>query len=241
MSTQPVSPKALATNSMAVSFLRQNKNKEAVSYFLQGLQHMLSGDSSFEEMPSASHPCHETTGPLSPPEDGSIHAVAAPEIRNTEAASSPDNVFSIFNRAIVVTPACESSATTQSPEYRAIVTAVFLYNMGLAYHREGTEQGCSTMLRKALDIYNMARKTLSTEKNQQANTAVYDLVMFALASNMGHIYSVFYHREGAVECRRYLLLNIARFPSVLSPEDYASFSLNMMLGGESMLQFATAA
>lgn len=245
---QKISPSALETNTMAVAFLRQNKNKEAVSYFLQGLKHMLSSEANCvssddnDVLASPTQPCHDdSSGPIAPREEGSIHAVAAPDLRNTEAASSPDNVFSIFNRAIVVTPADDTSATAQSPEYKAIVTSVFMYNMGLAYHREGAEQGSSEMLRKAIDIYDMARKTLSTEKNQQANSSVYDLVMFALANNMGHIYSLFYHRQGAVECRRYLLQNISRFPGVLSPEDFATFSLNVMLSGDEMLQFAAAA
>ena len=93
-------------------------------------------------------------------DEGSIRTVDAPALKNRDTETSPDNMFVLFNRAIILSPSPTSS--------------VFLYNMGFLRHREGVERGCSALLRKALHFYEMAGRVV------RKSPAGSDLVMFVM-------------------------------------------------------------
>jgi hypothetical protein len=224
----------LDANTMAVALMKEDKTAEAISCCHQGLRTLNSKTDVAETIHDQTSECAEQCSVhqsckrrrLMPVGDeGSIHTVDAPALKNRDMEMSPDSMFVLFNRAIILSPsALADKVTTES---------VLLYNMGFAYHREGVERGCSALLRKALHGYEMARRVLSKIP------AGGDLVMFALVNNMGHIHSHFFNKQAADGCRRSLSLNISMYFRILSKCDFAFFCMNF--SKSDMLQWAPAA
>jgi hypothetical protein len=215
---------------MAVALLKENKTAEAISCFRQGLRTLNSKTDVAETICGQTSECtvHRSSKrrrlmPVG--DDGSIHTVDAPAIKNRDIEMSPDNMFVLFNRAIILSPSVQTD--------KATTASALLYNMGFAYHREGIERGCSALLRKALRGYEMAARVL------RKSPAGSDLVKFALVNNMGHIHSYFFNKQAADGCRRCLSLNISAYSRILSKYDLAFFFMNLLK--TDMLQFAPAA
>jgi hypothetical protein len=209
-----ISPTPLDANTMAVALLKENKTAEAISCFRQGLRTLNSKTDVAETVCGQTSDCaeycsvHRSTKRrrLMPVGDeGSIHTVNAPALKNRDTETSPDNMFVLFNRAIILSPSAQAD--------KATTASVLLYNMGFVYHREGVERGCSALLRKALHGYQMAGLVL------RKSSAGSDLVMFALVNNMGHIHSHFFNKQAADGCRRCLSLNISTYSRILSKHD----------------------
>jgi hypothetical protein len=230
-----ISSTPLDANTMAVALLKENKTAEAISCFHQGLR-MLNSKTNVAETihgqtseRAEQYSVHQSSNrrrliPIG--DEGSIHTVDAPALRNRDMEMSPDNMFVLFNRAIIFS----SSASLAD---KATTESVLLYNMGFAYHREGVERGCSALLRKALHGYETARQVL------RKSPAGSDLVMFALVNNMGHIHSHFFNKQAADSCRRCLSLNISTYFRILSKCDFDFFCINFFK--TDMSQWAPAA
>jgi hypothetical protein len=169
-------------------------------------------------------------------EQGSIiRTEDVPALKNADMETSPDNMFALFNRAIILSSV--STPNARSSAYEATVASVFMYNIGLVYHRDGIERGCSALLRKALNAYERARKSL--HKSQAGS--IFDLILFALLNNMGHIHSHFFDKQEADACRRCLYQNYSKCSRILSKEDFAFFFMNILVMKADLLQFAPAA
>jgi hypothetical protein len=219
-----LTPNPLDANTMAVALLKENKTAEAISCFRQGLRTMLNSEPTdvaetiYGQTSECAEQCSVHRSPkrrrLMPVGDeGSIHTgVDAPALKNRDMETSPDNMFVLFNRAIILSPSARSNEATTA--------SVFLYNMGFVYHREGVERGCSALLRKAVHAYETARQSL------RKSPAGSDLVMFALVNNMGHIHSHLFNRQAADGCRRCLSLSISTYSRILSKYDVAFFCMN---------------
>jgi hypothetical protein len=256
-----VSPTPFHTNTMAVALLKENKSAEAISCFRQGLRTMFlkknTKTNSIAEHTSCdtsecAEQCHHSTHrskrrKLMPVEtrqadlneQGSIiRTEDAPTLKNADMEMSPDSMFVMFNRAIILSPATPAA---QSSAYEATVESVLLYNMGLVYHREGAERGCSTLLRRALNVYRVALKSLSLHKNQAGRSRMIDLVLFALVNNMGHIHSHLFNKQGVDGCRRCLHQNLSTYARILSKDDFAFFFMNLLVVKTELFQCAPAA
>jgi hypothetical protein len=229
-----LSPTPLNANTMAVALLKENKTTEAIYCFRQGLRTLNSKTNVAETIHGRTSACAEQCAvhrsskrrrlmPLG--DEGSIHTVDAPAIKNRDMEMSPDNMFVLFNRAIILSPSAHAN--------KAATESVLLYNLGFVYHREGVERGCSALLRKALQAYETAWQVL------RKSPAGSDLVMFALVNNMGHIHSHFFNEQAADGCRRCLSLNISTYSNILSKHDFAFFCMNFLK--TDMLQYAPAA
>jgi hypothetical protein len=229
-----IPPTPLDANTMAVALLKEKKTAEALSCFRQGLRMLNSKTDVAETICGQTSECAQQCSVyrsskrrrLTPVGDeGSIHTVDAPAIKNRDMEMSPDNMFVLFNRAIILSPSARVD--------KAATESVLLYNMGFAYHREGVERGCSALLRKALQGYETAGRVL------RKSPAGSDLVMFALVNNMGHIHSHFFEKQAADCCQRCLSLNISTYAHILSKYDLAFFTMNFFK--TDMLQWAPAA
>jgi hypothetical protein len=216
-------PTPLDANTMAVGLLKENKTAEAISFFHQGLRTLNSKTDVAETIHGQTSECAEQSSVHRPSkrrrlvpvgDEGSIHTMDAPALKNHDMEMSPDNMFFLFNRAIILLPSARADEATTA--------SVLLYNMGFAYHREGVERGCSALLRKALHDYKMAGRVL------RKSPAGSDLVMFALVNNMGHIHSHFFNKQAADSCRRSLSLNISTYSRILSKYDVAFFFMNFL-------------
>jgi hypothetical protein len=220
MNSSHISPTPLDANTIAVALLKENKSAEAISCFRQGLRTLHSKTDAAETVCGQTSECAEQCSVhrsskrqrLMPVGDEGIHIVDAPAIKNRDMETSPDCMFVLFNRAIILSPSARSDEATTA--------SVFLYNMGFVYHREGVERGCSALLRKAVHAYETARQSL------RKSPAGSDLVMFALVNNMGHIHSHLFNRQAADGCRRCLSLSISTYSRILSKYDVAFFCMN---------------
>jgi hypothetical protein len=255
-----VSPTPFDTNTMAVALLKENKSAEAISCFRQGLRTMLNTKNNSiaertscessecaEQCPHSTHRSKkrrlmpvETShqADLYEQESSIIRTEDAPALKSTDMETSPDNMFIMFNRAFILSP---STPTARSSTYEAALESVFLYNMGLVYHREGAERGCSALLRRALKFYEVAWKSLSLYKDQAGRSHMIDLVRFALVNNMGHIHSHLFNKQGADECRKCLHQNISTYAGILSKDDFAFFFMNLLAMKTELIQCAPAA
>jgi hypothetical protein len=229
-----IPPTPLDANTMAVALLKEKKTTEAIFCFRQGLRTLNSKTYVPETIHGKTSACTEQCSVyqsskrrrLMPVGDeGSIHTVDAPAIKNRDLEMSPDNMFVLFNRAIILSPSAQAD--------KAATESVLFYNLGVVYHREGVERGCSALLRKALHAYEKAWQAL------RKSPAGSDLVMFALVNNTGHIHSHFFDKQAADGCRRCLSLKISTYSSILSKYDFAFFCMNFFK--TDMLQYAPAA
>lgn len=222
---------SLEANALAVLYVTQNRSGDAVSSLVGGLKTLLdeSIPDSFKYEDKFVCSSSLTEGFPDGCGEGSIHAVHAPPFHNTEMSNSPDHVFSVFNRALIITPVSPSSDLQGNDEYKAIITCVLLYNLGLIFHREGVERGSCVSLRQALNIYETARRAISSRSTMDVNESVLRLISFCLMNNMGHIYGTLFETNAASACRNYLCERSSGFVDVLSTEDYTDLFTNMSL------------
>lgn len=116
---------------------------------------------------------------------------------------SPDNFFHLYEKAFVVT---NDAVDTMHPHaLQDRVAATIMYNVGLLCHRQALLRGNSTMLQRALFMYEMATSTVGRAFKGKTQIDEMDgLFMMALTNNMGHIYSHLFQLEEAMSCRRAL-------------------------------------
>jgi len=176
-----------------------------------------------------------------------IHVVKAPEIKNKEMEVSPDSTFAMFNRALVIfepiSPVAaaaaaysgDGSCSTYDDYSYDLIMSVFLYNLGLVYHREGVERHSSAALRKALYVYECAGAALSRSRHHVPSPS-YNVVMFGIVNNVGHIHAHLFHRPAAERSRDYLVRHVTRYQKLLSRADYAYYSMHFLLSGTADLQ-----
>jgi len=239
-------------NTTVVSLLRRNKKVGALLSFLDGIKRTIKSLECFIDVGvrRAGSYVFGQVFPHNRPLTGTNHGsgnknaelltctiVDCPDLTNDEFITSPASVFAIFNRAIVVS--WDSILTTKQEDCGSLVAAVSFYNIGLLYHREGVERGCTEHLAQALKEYEMAYATLLL--NELPPSTVLDLVLFGLANNMGHIYAHFFDTNQSRNCRNYLIQRINNYSELLSREDFSFVSVHILLADPALFQLAPAA
>lgn len=114
--------------------------------------------------------------------------------------SSSDDFFVIFGRALDFSfdsmTELQQKNMAQSLFCSHVLTAMLLYNIGLAHHFHGLETCESKDLSCALEYYSLAYTTLMDQEeialSVQRKTAIpLHLAFLSLANNMGHIHCYF--------------------------------------------------
>jgi hypothetical protein len=145
--------------------------------------------------------------------------------------SLQDNVFSFFDRVIVVSLCSEDSCD----EAREIQAATMLYNMGLCHHHKGIAMnGNRKYLQRALSYYQMAYESIDE------NRPVTDLtvhVLLALANNMGHLFSLALDHTAMRLCHESFIFLVSLIPTestIMNELDrrFFGFSTNCFLSME---------
>lgn len=168
----------VADISKAVSFLQEDKNKQALQLlaydaksFMVNILEQIQGDLPGQRFEGVSE----------------VGCVATPPIAS-DMNVSPCNEFRFYRNAFTI------KLLNENLEPRFIVhqlTGIIMYNMALAYHREGIQQGNLKLLRKALSVYRVALSSLL----QCSSRGVGRFLMLAVSNNMGHIHALFFEYE----------------------------------------------
>ena len=130
---------------------------------------------------------------------------------------SPDNLFCFYQKAFAA-KILDENVTSSSVVVR--LTAVAMYNLALAYHREGIQRGSSKLLYKALSMYSIAMSSLS----EGPQNAVDQMLLLAIGNNMGHIHSIHFEAEEA-HCWHQVLSGIL---DAIPVEFYAHFDRDLL-------------
>jgi hypothetical protein len=80
------------------------------------------------------------------------------------------------------------------------IPSVLLYNAGLLLYQLGLRNGCLEDFSRALDLFQRSRAMLAVQLQRGLGVAGLDILLLALANNMGHCYSHFQHTGKAKLC-----------------------------------------
>jgi tetratricopeptide (TPR) repeat protein len=136
-----------------------------------------------------------------------------------------DNSFHLFSRAILV----EGCGQVLAPSDHLLnrISMVVTYNMGIAHHLLGTQNGNNQRRNyiKALTMYEVAY----TLKKEYADN--HDLVYLAVFNNMGHIYSHFFDKQSTKRCLEGMLSVLMSCSSNedRAGEEYHPFFMNILM------------
>jgi tetratricopeptide (TPR) repeat protein len=152
------------------------------------------------------------------------------------------HAFSFFDRALVIDNAKLAAASSMAGQ--DCITAVLLFNAGLALHLEGRRNVClqQTSFKKALQLYKMVFDIL--ERWLDSDNEVNLLVYLAALNNMGHIYSHFCEGREAQHCLQLLhvVLETVKSSGIdIYSDEYNLFSMNaLILCGQEVAAAAAA-
>jgi hypothetical protein len=181
-------------NTTAVQLLQQGRHVKAICCLRRGVKFVLAQvdeDTNSTDRPSLV-PGHgsslERLDSMDIEGDERLtYTVAIPEVHHNIMSVSPENVFSVFNRAFMNFGVVSSSADCTK------AAATLLYNMGLAFHHLGIQENDTAALKKSLYTYQMAYRILG----QKCDDSFSYLVMVALCNNMSHIHGHFFDLKEA--------------------------------------------
>lgn len=216
-------PSIAAANFEAVTYLQQNDHQKAAQRLRSCLRTMRDHEA------SKSNSCSSLTlrsknKHCSSHQEWSIKAVPIPEIEPTDGVTGPDNVFSFFHRAILMTGDDEGLIDAVT---RKNTATVLLYNMGLCHHHKGLVAGKPKHLRQALYYYHMAYETID---DIQPIPELTSYLLLALANNMGHLYAHFFEFSEMRVCYEmflYVSASISLDNNVIFGDDKQFFCFTM--------------
>ena len=142
------------------------------------------------------------------------------------------NIFTVFCRAFVVTGDVEQGLAAATPEH--LVPAIILYNMGLSFHLHAIRVGSTIGMVRAYEFYRHSVALVETR------TAVVDvsrqrLLLAALALNMAHISSAFYHginTRTSMVLLRNLIFDAGRAQEDFDEDEMDVFTMNWIYFSE---------
>jgi hypothetical protein len=217
----------LEFNKLAVSLLERGKSKEAMNHFLAGLTTVNTAEELVSDKDNSSqHP----DARLFHTEDV-LHATILPPL---ECADHSCNFFTLFDHAL----SYDETQLSNDPNDLSLVSSVYLYNIGLAFHREGYARGKASLLHDALRFYRLAKEC---SYDSQCHSEDDHLILFAIHNNMGNIFAHFFDRDNARMCYK-VMVELAPSMSRILAENEAFFAtLYNLISGQEMFQFAPAA
>jgi hypothetical protein len=121
------------------------------------------------------------------------------------------------------------------------IPSVLLYNAGLLLYQQGLRCGSLEDFSKALDLFQRSRAMLAVHLQRGVGMAGLDILLLAVANNMGHCYSHFQHTGKANLCVD-LVYRVLQHTSVRCQhshrnwayltmrDDYEFFRLSILLG-----------
>jgi tetratricopeptide (TPR) repeat protein len=188
---------SIPLNAQAVVLMQQGSFQEAISVFRTAIGELLgrpAGDDHQQE--------NMDTTDNATPKLLSVRSVPLEHSLLNTSSCQDHHAFSLFDRPLVIDGA--ELATVSSFAVENCVSAVILFNMGLALQLQGMRNvdSLQTSYLKALIFYKMATEIL--ERCTNSDDEVNCLVYLAVANNMGQIYSTFCETSKAQQCLEWL-------------------------------------
>jgi hypothetical protein len=250
----------LHMNVQGVLLMQESKFAEAVPFFQKGLETLSSnnlGIANAGECPTSESsfceiiysPQHRTRIQVDELEKGEKQGrlLSSVALLNDNAAVH-DDIFLLFRRALHMPSAVEIGLTRNNEAYREILSGVIIYNVGLAHHLVGLQNGESQVISRALEFYLMAYSAFKGQiKFLRGKNHGLIIGLMAISNNAGHIYAHSRSFALATICHNQLSfclsttisLHINDHPSL--SEEYKIFFLNVCFFQERSLVSAPAA
>lgn len=188
--------KVLSSLSQAASLLQANRNGAAVQILSRDVKAVLS---EILMTPATNHGQGESF-------DDVCHVYTIDTVPvDGEMKVSPDNSFCFYQKAFGL-KVLDQRVTASSVVNQ--LTGIAMYNLALAYHREGIQRGASKLLHEALSIYRVA---LSSLRSCPGSAAELTLII-AISNNMGLIHSVHFAFEQARLCSQAMSSLLQAYP-----------------------------
>lgn len=152
------------------------------------------------------------------------HYQVAPTDIVTTASANDCSSFLLYSKAFFVVPSMAAATERQAIDEH-LISAVFLYNLGLSFHLRGHAfaKSRSTDHQRALYLYNMALKFFPALLDRQGDTST--LLQLAIWNNMARIHLEHYDFE-AFETR-ISWMDEQLQESLGNERDYGFFVLNL--------------
>ena len=227
-------------NVQGIESMKDHCFRGAIAYFHEGMETLL--ESFLDDDPDRrSGVCSQEN--ISVTNAGAKRLLAGEELLHSttlfdESLSfSYDDTFILFKRALFV--GGSSDIITRRPGlFCRLMSAVLLFNVGLAHHILGLDECEAAEVNNALEYYSMAYTTLLNQlAHLDGSTGVLDLAFLALVNNMAHAFAYFRNYSRAGMCRQELSRLLTSFVSgnegtaapVSSSSEYSSFFMNAYL------------
>jgi hypothetical protein len=254
---QSLSDTVLVLNTNAASLLLDGCFHEADALFHQALQHYTSSITPCTppaaEESAENHASSPTTKRSS---SFAINVAPAPvnkQISTLQESFSPDNIFVLYDKCFLVGVVASNEVDATTCAWKLQLSAILLYNWGIANHCVAISTGSTTHMQRAFKIYSRAFAVLTPQRrgerdadtDMKFNDAT-TLLLLALYNNMGHCCSHLSMPESAQKCHEHLqsIAGIAKRSQVGFTSEYEIFensNLVFLNQGRSSLHFAAAA
>lgn len=223
-------------NKVVVALLEQGKSKEAIHQFLRGLTKACSGED--DTQPNQAYSGEDQISVLIPIDDNVLQATTLPSVEISDD-DSHSNFFAPFDQALTYVDSLLPFETEPSVDL-SLVTSVYLFNIGLAFHRQGMATGLSSLFQNALKFYRLAQES-TLDLNPRRNSQDFELVLFAIHNNMGNIYTRYFDRENASICYKSIVDLAPGMSRTLAGNEAFLALLYNLISYQQMFQFAPAA
>jgi hypothetical protein len=176
-----------------------------------------------------------------------VRSVSVSECRSATRSAEPVTFMSntdllvIFDRAFDFPTVKADDFLFTTHQSKTRLAAILLWNLGLAYHREGARKGTYSDLQAALRFYREAYLVLKSAWSKTDFEEVFVLLL-GLLNNMACIHSSLSDVKDTHQCINWMNKAIAsRQRSILTKEDFTFFSLNLSVFRGHQLRYAAAA
>jgi len=207
-------------NAEGAVLLQQGRNKEAIVCFVKGLKsilkHLDEALSPAQAQKSLGFSGQCTTAASTSPSPSS-NGCCKRLLRSTTcypSACDADDVFILYNRTLEVVLEDDAHRHHHHEEgkpccfnptelYGSFMPGVVMYNMGLALHLQGIQQGRSQKLTEAMQVYYMAYSSLRDMRHSNVHDEYRDLYNLALLASINNIAHICAHFRNLAEASRW--------------------------------------
>jgi hypothetical protein len=145
---------------------------------------------------------------------------------------SPTNYFSFYNRFFVLDTEGKHRNLQLWLQCVPYLPAVLWFNSGLLLHRQAIRTGSTRLFWHALERYEMAMRFVQGYAQTGMILCEVDVLVMALANNMGYCYSHFNDMVQVKQCleRLFLLFMFAETTFLLHKTEFDFFHANILMG-----------
>ena len=145
--------------------------------------------------------------------------------------TSPGNLFSVYNRPFIVNDQWRSVDLLVWAQSLPHVPAILHYNIALILHRRACRSGISLQYQRALEYYETASRLLEGNALVGVYITELDILLLAIANNLGHIHSHFSNLPQARYCldRMVAVFFLSECKALMTKDEYVFFYINILL------------